>query len=86
MADVMRDPRVLLAACLLHPLPVALATAIKEVLATATPQQAEPLTPEWIWSWLMDWCKQNGTSPANYDSLFKMVSDARAALAAREAK
>ena len=43
--------------------------------------QAEPLTPEWIWSWLMDWCKQNGTSPANYDSLFKMVSDARAAQA-----
>lgn len=42
MADVMRDPRVLLAACLLHPLPVALATAIKEVLATAPQQQAEP--------------------------------------------
>lgn len=44
--------------------------------------QSTPLTPEWIWTWLMDWCKRSGTSPANYDSLFKMVSDARALRAA----
>jgi hypothetical protein len=31
--DVTRDPRVLLAACLLNPLPLSLANAIKEVLA-----------------------------------------------------
>lgn len=41
--DVTRDPRVLLAACLLHPLPLSLANAIKEVLAAAPQQQqAEP--------------------------------------------
>jgi hypothetical protein len=31
----------------------------------------------WIWSWLMDWCKRNGIAPATKDSLFAMVSDAR---------
>lgn len=50
------------------------------------PAQRKPLTPEWIWTWLMDWCKRNGTSPANYDSLFRMVSDARAIEAAHGIK
>jgi hypothetical protein len=47
----------------------------------------EPLTDaNWMWAWLMDWCKQNKTSPANHDSLFKMVSDARAIEAAHGIK
>ena len=50
------------------------------------PAQRKPLTPEWIWTWLMDWCKRSGTSPANHDSLFKMVSDARAIEAAHGIK
>lgn len=54
--------------------------------ASMQPAQRKPLTPEWIWTWLMDWCKRNGTSPANYDSLFKMVSDARAVEAAHGIK
>ena len=49
-------------------------------------EQRKPLTPEWIWTWLMDWCKRNGSSPANYNSLFKMVADARAIEAAHGIK
>jgi hypothetical protein len=32
---------------------------------------------DWVWSWLMDWCKRNGIAPATQDSLFEMVKDAR---------
>jgi hypothetical protein len=32
---------------------------------------------DWVWSWLMDWCKRNGIAPATQDSLFAMVKDAR---------
>ena len=46
----------------------------------------QPLTPEWIWTWLMDWCKRNGSSPASYNSLFKMVADARVIEAAHNIK
>ena len=55
-------------------------------LSTSPPAQRKPLTPEWIWTWLMDWCKRNGSSPANYNSLFKMVADARAIEAAHGIK
>jgi hypothetical protein len=60
----------------------AMRAAWNAALATAPQPPAQPLTPEWIWTWLMDWCKRNGTSPANYNSLFRMVSDARAIEAA----
>ena len=40
----------------------------------ATP--STQITPNWIWSWLMDWCKRRGVPPSNYDSLFQMASDA----------
>jgi hypothetical protein len=32
---------------------------------------------DWVWSWLMDWCKRNGIAPATQDGLFAMVKDAR---------
>ena len=32
---------------------------------------------DWVWSWLMDWCKRQGVSPSTQDSLFKMVKDSR---------
>ena len=56
------------------------------LLGMGQPAQRKPLTPEWIWTWLMDWCKRNGSSPANYNSLFKMVADARAIEAAHGIK
>jgi hypothetical protein len=43
--------------------------------ALAAPVQ-EPVG-NWIWSWLMDWCKRKGIAPATQDSLFAMVEDAR---------
>ena len=43
--------------------------------ALASPVQ-EPVG-NWVWSWLMDWCKRNGIAPATQDSLFAMVKDAR---------
>ncbi len=43
-----------------------------------SPQPSKPWVGDWIWAWLMDWCKRNGASPASYDSLFKMVTEARA--------
>ena len=46
--------------------------AIKQALAA----HVQPVG-NWIWSWLMDWCKHNGIAPATRDSLFAMVSDAR---------
>lgn len=51
------------------------------------PAQRKPLTDAtWIWFWLMDWCKRNGTAPAKCNSLFAMVSDARAIEAAHGVK
>jgi hypothetical protein len=44
-----------------------------------TTPPATPIQPvgDWVWSWLMDWCKRQGVSPATQDSLFKMVKDSR---------
>lgn len=47
-------------------------------LLYTSPQPSKPWVGDWIWAWLMDWCKRNGASPASYDSLFKMVTEARA--------
>jgi hypothetical protein len=47
---------------------------------TTPPAQPAPVQEpvgNWIWSWLMDWCKLKGISPATQDSLFAMVKDAR---------
>jgi hypothetical protein len=37
---------------------------------------------DWLWCALMDYCKTRGTSPANNQGLFKIVSDFRAMLTA----
>jgi hypothetical protein len=44
-----------------------------------TTPPAAPIQPvgDWVWSWLMDWCKRQGVSPATQDSLFEMVKDSR---------
>lgn len=38
-------------------------------------------TGDWLWGKLMDWCKKRGVPPAEYDDLFKIVEDFRAAQA-----
>jgi hypothetical protein len=43
----------------------------------AQPAPVQEPVGNWIWSWLMDWCKRNGIAPATQDSLFAMVKDAR---------
>jgi hypothetical protein len=50
-----------------------------ELFGYTTPPAAAVQEPvgNWIWSWLMDWCKLKGISPATQDSLFAMVKDAR---------
>jgi len=41
--------------------------------------QQEPLTPEWIFMWLRNWCDRHPSlRQETYNSLYKMVSDARA--------
>ena len=41
--------------------------------------QRKPLTPEWIWMWLRNWCDRHPSlRQETYNSLYKMVSDARA--------
>jgi hypothetical protein len=52
----------------------ALTESRREVAALKAVQ--EPVG-NWVWSWLMDWCKRNGIAPATRDSLFAMVKDAR---------
>ena len=47
-----------------------------QIYGRRTQPQQEPVG-NWIWSWLMDWCKRNGIAPATQDSLFAMVKDAR---------
>lgn len=32
----------------------------------------------WLWSELMDWCKERGIAPATQDRLFAIVGKARA--------
>jgi hypothetical protein len=32
---------------------------------------------DWVWSWIMDWCKRNGIAPSTQDNLFEMVKDSR---------
>jgi hypothetical protein len=48
-------------------------------LYTTPPAQPARIQPvgDWVWSWLMDWCKRQGVSPATQDSLFEMVKDSR---------
>lgn len=60
------------------------AVVIKARAALAAPSlpAGDGLTPEWIWNWLMDYCQRRAVSPATHDSLFQMVKDARAILAA----
>ena len=43
----------------------------------AQPAPVQESVGNWVWSWLMDWCKRNGIAPATRDSLFAMVKDAR---------
>jgi hypothetical protein len=49
--------------------------AIKQSLAQ--PAHVQEPVGDWVWSWLMGWCKRNGIAPATQDSLFAMVGDAR---------
>jgi hypothetical protein len=52
-----------------------LSDALAESRREPAPVQ-EPVG-NWVWSWLMDWCKRNGIAPATRNSLFAMVKDAR---------
>lgn len=46
--------------------------------ATYGEEQRKPLTPEWIWMWLRNWCDRHPSlRQETYNSLYKMVSDAR---------
>lgn len=49
--------------------------------------QRKPLTPEWIFMWLRNWCDRHPLlRQETYNSLYKMVSDARAIEAAHNIK
>lgn len=39
---------------------------------------------DWLWGKLMDWCREHGAHPANYNDLFAIVDEARKARAANE--
>lgn len=45
--------------------------------APAAPAERSALTPEWLWSQLMDWCKKRGSHPSEHNALFAIVSEAR---------
>ena len=49
------------------------------------PQASEPkgLTPEWLWSEFMDYCKAQGRAPSECKRLFEIVTRARALLEAK---
>ncbi len=48
--------------------------------AIAQPSES-PAVPDgdWLWRKLMEWCKRRGVAPADYNDLFAIVNEARAA-------
>lgn len=52
---------------------------ISQLRAALAAQQAAAPDGNWLWSKLMDWCKKRGVAPANFDDLFAIVGEARAA-------
>ncbi len=59
---------------------------IADLLEARTPQEARGPFPDgdWLWGKLMDWCREHGAHPANYNDLFAIVDEARKARAANE--
>jgi hypothetical protein len=60
-----------------EPAPENFIDALKFDVAMRDAAPVQEPVGNWVWSWLMDWCKRNGIAPATQDSLFAMVKDAR---------
>lgn len=52
---------------------------IRDLTALAQPVAAVVMSSDWLWGKLMDWCKRRNVAPTDYDDLFQIVCDLRAA-------